>query len=72
MKIPADSLPKLNKVRAIAMPLELNYSAMGKVTPIKNQGKCGACWAFTATGMYESQLLINNVGQYDLSEQYVL
>lgn len=56
----------------MALPTQLNYTALGKVTSVKNQGKCGACWAFTTAAMYESQLLINREGEYDLSEQYIL
>ena len=39
------------------------------VTPVKNQGKCGSCYAFGTLGMIESYILINGGGTYDLSEE---
>ena len=42
------------------------------VTPPKNQGSCGSCWAFATVGVFESLLLLKNRPFYDLSEQDVL
>ena len=41
------------------------------MTPIKDQGNCGSCWAFASTAQYESALAIETKGTlYDLAEQY--
>ncbi|XP_004987384.1 ervatamin-C, partial [Setaria italica] len=43
------------------------------LSPVKSQGVCGSCWAFTATGAMESHYTIqgakDNRGLVDLSEQ---
>jgi hypothetical protein len=51
------------------LPTAFNWKTLGKVTTAKNQGSCGGCWSFAATGAFESKLLINSMPTYDLSEQ---
>lgn len=41
-------------------------------TPVKNQASTGTCWAFSTTSLLESQLLKNNLGNFNLSEMFTV
>lgn len=51
---------------------DIDWRAAGGVTPVKNQGGCGSCWAFSATGAQESALLVFRKEQVSLSEQQLV
>lgn len=42
------------------------------VTPIRDQGACGSCWAFGAIGAFECGIRIRGGGGQDLSEQWLV
>jgi len=58
-------------LRAFALPAKFDWRALGGVTPVKNQGGCGSCWAFAALGGFESLVLIRNGRMDDFSEESI-
>ena len=64
-------IEKNNSKCSIDLP-KWDWRAEGKVTPPKNQGQCGSCWAFTTAAVVESAYLIKNNKSLDLSEQQIV
>lgn len=50
-------------------PESIDWTSLGAVTPIKDQGQCGSCWAFSAVGALEGLNFIKNKTLEALSEQ---
>lgn len=53
------------------LPKELDWDDKNKVSPVKNQLTCGACYIFSALGALESQYLLKGE-EYSFSEQVLL
>lgn len=58
----------------ISVPIadKVNWTAAGAVTPVKNQGPCGSCWAFSGVQSLEGLHFLNTSKLIELSEQQLL
>ena len=54
-----------------SLPASVNWVTVtpAVVNPVKDQGQCGSCWAFSAVGAMESSMAIQYGTLYSFSEQ---
>lgn len=57
---------------SIGLPRAFNWCDEYGCTPIKDQGNCGACWAFSTTGVLENIIKAKDGQTVPLSEQYLI
>ena len=78
LPIPASPLPPSSQetaesdMSALALPSHFNWCETYPCPPIRDQGECGACWAFGTVGVLEIAIRIKDGVMKDLSEQYLL
>jgi len=63
------NLPVLTAPEGMIFDPVFDWRQNNGVTPAKNQGSCGSCWAFAAVGQLEAHTLIYDLRLEDLSEQ---
>ena len=54
------------------LPESVDWTTKGVVTPVKDQGACGSCWAFASTGTLECNYAIKTGTLTSLSEQQLV
>ncbi|XP_047079209.1 senescence-specific cysteine protease SAG39-like [Lolium rigidum] len=60
---------KYANVSLDALPTSVDWRTKGAVTPIKDQGQCGCCWAFSTVGSVEGIVKLSTGKLISLSEQ---
>ncbi|GMI31021.1 hypothetical protein TrRE_jg6915 [Triparma retinervis] len=54
------------------LPTSVDWRTAGVVTPVKNQGQCGSCWAFATTATVESHIALETGLLFSLSPQQLV
>lgn len=58
--------------RSTGIPVKFDWRERGVISPVRSQGSCGACWAFSTVEVVESMNAIKNGSLYPLSVQEMI
>jgi len=71
--VPRDETSRyINAFEGVEAADKVDWSTTDAVTPVKDQGSCGSCWAFSTTGGMEGAYFLANGKQVSFSEQQLV
>ena len=71
-KVPENMVEMPTVLDLEAAPSAIDWRTKGAVNPVKNQGQCGSCWAFSATCAMEGHHQIQSGKLISLAEQQLV
>jgi C1A family cysteine protease len=69
LKVPENMVETPHVIDTVGIPTAIDWRTKGAVNPVKNQGQCGSCWAFSATCAIEGHHQIQSGTLISLAEQ---
>ncbi|MCI4381409.1 hypothetical protein PGIGA_G00251180 [Pangasianodon gigas] len=69
---PQDANENFTFLSDFPLPPSVNWTDDGFVSPVRNQGDCNACWAFSAVGALEAQMMKKKSPLVPLSVQNLI
>ncbi len=68
----SEGLPEHLAGSSAGLADSLDWRSKGAVTPVKDQARCGSCWAFSTTGNLEGLYFLNKHQLLSFSEQMLV